>query len=562
MNIKMIILAMVIVLALSTTAMATDETDAIAIYHIEEGTGTNLDDAATADNDGTLGATGTWDATYSDQDWCVLLDMGATDKITIPHTTANSFAGHDFTVMMKITPLEDFDTVQGSDNRELAAKKDQVFHTDGWSFQINKGGDCGLILELGNGSAREMTYSDNFDWVVNTPIVVTASYNAATDTTTYYADKVDLNGAAYTLTGTFPTLDATDDITVAQGPSALDPTDAHFDWVLLFDTALTSVEVGDVIDSMEAGPAGPVISNTVPIQATSSYESDSKTFSLDISQTANVTWYLNTVLKETDTSVTSASYIDSTAAIGTAHNLTAIATNVNGSDSYEWDWDVLENTVDVEVTYYNPDNLSYNIIWDITNATAGLQSINVSYNNTANGNTYKGYIDLATDELLNTLVATGDGQTLWCNTTNVSDNTFFINETGGVETLFQYWDDGSWEDEPADYYIYHDNVFWWNNLHANLYQTASQPTLKITNTGSGSGIPYMWLDDEPPAEVKIWVDNDNIKNGDTIELGWGEANKTAVHTELAASESVEFWTWGGFFGYDGDFIFNVTAEVQ
>lgn len=171
---------------------------------------------------------------------------------------------------------------------------------------------------------------------------------------------------------------------------------------------------------------------------------------------------------------------------------------------------------------------------------------------------------LADDVQKDTDVADADGLAEFTYTIGNSAEVLevkWLSGAGSPDTLFQYWD-GSWKDEPADYFIYHDDVWWWHNLHPNYLQTSGQPTLKITNNGTAAGTPYMWLDDEPPATVDIWVDNDNIKNGDTITLGWGEANKTAVHTELAAGANVTLWNWIGVYGYDGDFIFNVTAEVQ
>jgi hypothetical protein len=131
-----------------------------------------------------------------------------------------------------------------------------------------------------------------------------------------------------------------------------------------------------------------------------------------------------------------------------------------------------------------------------------------------------------------------------------------------LDTIFEYWDRGEWLEGDSDWYIYHPNLYFWCNLHPNFGQTYLQPTLKITNNGSTAGTPYMWVDGEIPSTVRIWMDNDNIKNADTIQLGWGEANKTAVNTELAAGENVTLWNWVSVYGYEGSIDFDIIAEVQ
>ncbi|MBN2487753.1 MAG: right-handed parallel beta-helix repeat-containing protein [Methanosarcinaceae archaeon] len=85
----------------------------------------------------------------------------------------------------------------------------------------------------------------------------------------------------------------------------------------------------------------PGITSTTPSASTvSTYEGTAQTFTVEISQTVNVTWYINGTSVQTDTSVTSASYTNSTAANGT-YNITAFAANVNGTDSQTWNWTVL-----------------------------------------------------------------------------------------------------------------------------------------------------------------------------------------------------------------------------
>jgi hypothetical protein len=292
--------------------------------------------------------------------------------------------------------------------------------------------------------------------------------------------------------------------------------------------------------------------------------------------------YINNVLNDTDS--TADGDITASASYYIGAYRTTDKENPNGALDYLVVWDYAINdteradfytymrssaskSVDVEPTYYDLTNTSYNMIWQTTNATGSPASFNFSFDGTEEGNTYKMYIDLATDEEIGSLVCTADGQVLWGNTTNVSDNTFFVAETGYPDTKFEYWDSSTWDEGPANWYMWHEGMYWWHNQHPNLYQTYTQPTLKITNNGTGTGTPYMWLDindytSEADSKLNFYIDNDPILNGDTITLGWGETNKTAVHTALGPSESVELWNWAASYGYDGEFDFNVTAEVQ
>ncbi len=76
-------------------------------------------------------------------------------------------------------------------------------------------------------------------------------------------------------------------------------------------------------------PASPVSDNV----------GDSRTFTVNVNQTANVAWFLNGNALFTNNSVTAASYTNTSAKLG-AHNVTAVASNANGSDMFSWVWNV------------------------------------------------------------------------------------------------------------------------------------------------------------------------------------------------------------------------------
>jgi parallel beta-helix repeat protein len=64
-------------------------------------------------------------------------------------------------------------------------------------------------------------------------------------------------------------------------------------------------------------------------------------FNVTLSQTANVSWYLNDMLVLTNESVLEAKCTLHADVVG-VHNVTAIASNANGSDMQTWTWDVTE----------------------------------------------------------------------------------------------------------------------------------------------------------------------------------------------------------------------------
>jgi len=70
---------------------------------------------------------------------------------------------------------------------------------------------------------------------------------------------------------------------------------------------------------------------------------DSQTFNITTNQDATTIWYINGDYVETDSSTKFASYVDTTASVG-SYNVTAIASNANGTKQQTWSWDVRSKT--------------------------------------------------------------------------------------------------------------------------------------------------------------------------------------------------------------------------
>ncbi|RLG24466.1 hypothetical protein DRN76_03985, partial [Methanosarcinales archaeon] len=86
----------------------------------------------------------------------------------------------------------------------------------------------------------------------------------------------------------------------------------------------------------------PNITSFAPPSPVSNKEDDSRTFNISVNQTVNVTWQINGSSVQTNTSITEASYTNTSAVIG-YWNVSAIASNANGSDIQIWWWTVRED---------------------------------------------------------------------------------------------------------------------------------------------------------------------------------------------------------------------------
>jgi hypothetical protein len=109
---------------------------------------------------------------------------------------------------------------------------------------------------------------------------------------------------------------------------------------------------------------------------TTSHENEIDTFTANSSQTVNVLWLINGAELQTNISVTSFLYSNSTALNGT-HNITAIISNANGSTQYSWSQLKLLNLFDMYVI-----NETQTLVWfETSNYTAGLQGFNFTWEN-------------------------------------------------------------------------------------------------------------------------------------------------------------------------------------
>jgi parallel beta-helix repeat protein len=88
-------------------------------------------------------------------------------------------------------------------------------------------------------------------------------------------------------------------------------------------------------------------------------EGDERTFSISVDQPVNVSWQINGTEVKNDKNVIAASYTNTSAKIGT-WNVSAIASNQNGTAMHGWTWNVLEATPLISnITITSPENKTY-----------------------------------------------------------------------------------------------------------------------------------------------------------------------------------------------------------
>ncbi|MCK4731711.1 MAG: hypothetical protein KAT65_04555 [Methanophagales archaeon] len=97
----------------------------------------------------------------------------------------------------------------------------------------------------------------------------------------------------------------------------------------------------------------PEITSYAPESSVNDYIGATRTFKITINQTVDVSWQINGTEVQTNASVTAASYTNTSAVNGT-WNVSAIVSNVNGTDMQTWDWTVTSPCFIATAAYGSP----------------------------------------------------------------------------------------------------------------------------------------------------------------------------------------------------------------
>ncbi len=123
--------------------------------------------------------------------------------------------------------------------------------------------------------------------------------------------------------------------------------------------------------------AAPVINSFTPPTPVNDTAGASRTFSITVSETANITWYINETQFQFNENVTTASYEKSGAAQGT-WIVNATATNANGTVIQEWVWIVAAPAPGApSITNFNPST-------PVTDTAGASRTFSIDVNQTVN----------------------------------------------------------------------------------------------------------------------------------------------------------------------------------
>ncbi len=141
--------------------------------------------------------------------------------------------------------------------------------------------------------------------------------------------------------------------------------------------------------------------NNTPLSVTSfsppsdptTTQGTAQTFNITLNRTANVTWYVNGTQVQSNTSVNSASYTNSTVGAG-MYNITAITSDGHDTTSKQWNWTV-NATLPANYVPPNPVNLQNTTgnFWVNHTWQPGTSNVTNSYNASVNGTWYNGTIN-------------------------------------------------------------------------------------------------------------------------------------------------------------------------
>ncbi|KCZ70808.1 hypothetical protein ANME2D_02833 [Candidatus Methanoperedens nitroreducens] len=230
-------------------------------------------------------------------------------------------------------------------------------------------------------------------------------------------------------------------------------------------------------------------------------QGEAQIFSITLNRTADIAWYMNGVQAHTNTSVTSASYADSIASIGT-YNVTAIASDSYDSASRSWNWTVIAQPT-YSVSGYVFDNygsglegiLVQNGIYQNTTIASGYYLITGLLNGTYNLSFSKpgfdtGYLEITVSgtDIINV------NKTIY-DTTPPAQVTGLMNDTPTQTTVNISWDPVA---DASYYQVFRnsDSLGYTQNTYLNdngliadtLYQYHVRANDSYNNWGQNSSI--------------------------------------------------------------------------
>lgn len=369
----------------------------------------------------------------------------------------------------------------------------------------------------------------------------------------------------------------------------------------------------------------PVITSFSPISPVFNIIGTSRTFNITTDQIVNITWYINDSQVQFNENITDATYVNISASLG-IWNVSAVASNMNGTVIYYWSWYVstTPHTTPPKITYSTPtstvndfagtprkfgiasDQIA-NMAWYIngnqvqldnsvtqasytTSPTLGTWNVDVLVSN-ANGTASYSWIWKVVPVPPVTVIDPPNGQNGWYKT-----NTIYLNatESGGIKFTNYSVDGGAWYSNPGSGISLKTPVIMPDGSHSIQYYSVDNYNdvefLKTQTVNVDNTSPKITIYSPVNNSIYIlnqklianWYSSDSVsgiataigtyQNGSTINTNSvGQKNFTVSATDNAGNtitKSVTYYIHYNFIGYldpikmDGSSVFKLGNTIQ
>jgi len=346
--------------------------------------------------------------------------------------------------------------------------------------------------------------------------------------------------------------------------------DGFGDTSIPYNSSGNITDGGDWLPLVQVVIPPPTITSFSPSSPVSDIEGVTRTFRVTVDQIVNVSWLINGTEVQRNTSVTSASYTNTSAAVGT-WNVSAIASNANGMDMQVWLWNVtpIQNQAPIASFTCSPENpvvnqmITFNAFssydpdgnitlyqWDFGDGTTGTgEVVTLSYSSADNYTVTLTVTDNggATNSTSKTMAVTSQPKTdifvqkaeyLFTHDTNIDHSQIFDFE---VE-----WGAGVWDPQNMDNVTYTirttKDFRYVHNYELYLNGTEICPILPYTHIGDN----YTWeipLEDRYCSCIEFTLGNETVVKdrpwADMMVDTKKEGNYTRVNITLIPTSNID-----------------------
>jgi hypothetical protein len=193
------------------------------------------------------------------------------------------------------------------------------------------------------------------------------------------------------------------------------------------DINTTDIKILSTNTTIASSCAALSINSYTPSTPNTEYKNVNINYTLTTNQNANVSWYVDSIFMQSNISVSTSTYSNSTMLNGSLVNITAVATNENGTVQQQWNQTILKNSF-----IYTVINETQTLVWfNLTNYTSGLiaEELFILWSNRVGttGNTSTLYYQNGTSIMSNSTYV--DGNVTLIPRYLIPEETYYIEET-------------------------------------------------------------------------------------------------------------------------------------